>query len=98
MVDKNLIKQRKEIYGDVFSCIRNEWEHLFQKAMTDEDVAAAMALMKKCRIIAIQDKLSKTASNDKETLKKLNAAMEDTIKDMKNYEWIANNYEEYKLL
>ena len=96
MIDKNLIKQRKKIYGDNFECIANEWSFVFQKTITAKQVAEAMAKMKQCRLVAIKSKIEKTMSDDRITLKKLNNALKDTIKDMKNYEWIANNYEEYK--
>ena len=98
MIDKNIIKQRKNIYGDNFSCIANEWSFLFQKNITEKQVAEAMSLMKQCRMIAIKNKLEKTMSDDLMPLKKLNNALKDTIKDMNNYKWIAQNYEEYKRL
>ena len=98
MLNKKLIQQKKEIYGDNFECIANEWSFVFQKNITAKQVAEAMAKMKKCRMIAIKSKLEKIMSNDTMALKKLNNALKDTIKDMGNYEWIAQNYEEYKRL
>jgi hypothetical protein len=96
MVNKKIIKQRKKLYGSNFTCIKNKWEFLFQKTISERDVAKAMALMKECRIEAIKEKISKT--DDKIVLKKLNEALNDSITDMNNYRFIANNFEEYKNL
>jgi hypothetical protein len=96
MVDKNLIKQRKEMYGDNFTCIKNKWEFLFQKIISEREVAKAMKLMKECRIEAIKQKIEQI--DDKVMLKKLDKSLKDSILDKSNYEWIANNYEEYKNL
>jgi hypothetical protein len=96
MVDKNLIKERKAIYGSNFTCIKNKWEFLFQKVISEREVAEAMKLMKECRIEAIKQKINKT--DNKAILKKLNKALKDSFLDKSNYEWIADNYEEYKNL
>ena len=96
MVNKNIIKQRKAMYGDNFTCIKNKWEFLFQKIITEKDVAMAMAEMKECRIEAIKQKIERT--DDKKELNKLNKAINDSITDRNNYLAIANNYDWYKKL
>jgi hypothetical protein len=96
MVNKNIIKQRKAMYGSNFTCIKNKWEFLFQKTISERDIALAMAEMKECRMIATKQIIEKT--KDKKLLKELKASLNDTIIDMKNYEWIANNYKEYQEL
>ena len=104
MVDIALIKQRKTIYGSNFECIAKEWEKYLKTKLgtlssfklTCRDVAMLMVLMKECRIDAISSKLEDCPNED--VAKKLKAALEDSLKDRDNYEWIAENYEKYKRL
>lgn len=95
-VNIEIIKQRKKLYGDNFSCIKNKWEFIVQKILTERQVALMMAELKECRMIATKQIIEKT--KDEKLLKELKASLEDTIIDMKNYKWIGRNYEEYKKL
>ena len=104
MVDKKLIKQRKEIYGDNFEEIARVWSEFIKRKISvfdgfklkGEDVANMMVLMKECRIDVIAEKLEECEDN--EIAKKLKYALEDSLVDRDNYEWIAENYKEYKRL
>jgi len=87
-VNKQLIKERKALYGDNFECIAKKW------AVEPETVCKMMANMKQCRIDAIDKKLKSFPPPD--VALKLMAAKEDSVEDMNNYLWIAKNYEEYK--
>ena len=103
MIDKNLIKERKRVYGNNFEDIARVWEAYLSKklgvigrfSITPEDVAKMMMLMKECRIDAISKKLEE-CSYDEEVL--LRTALQDSLDDRDNYEWIAENYEEYERL
>ena len=104
MVDIELIKQKKAIYGSNFECIAKEWENYLTKKigtlssfrMSGKDVAAMMALLKECRIDAIIEKYE--FCGDEELSKELKEVLIDSLKDRDNYEWIAENYEKYKRL
>ena len=104
MVDIELIKQKKAIYGSNFECIAKEWENYLTKKigtlssfrMSGKDVANMMSLLKECRIDAIIEKYE--FCGDEELVKKLKKALTDSLKDRDNYEWIAENYEKYKRL
>ena len=94
-VDKNLIKQRKAMYGDNFECIAKTWEGYFEDEPLDgNQVALMMADMKQCRIDAIDKKLKEFPTP--EVYLELMASKEDSQADKANYMWIAKNYEEYK--
>ena len=101
-VDKNLIKQRKAMYGDNFECIAKTWTgHLNLDGdaggtnhIEPYEVALMMAEMKQCRIDAIDKKLKEFPTP--EVYLELMASKEDSQADKANYMWIAKNYEEYK--
>ena len=105
MIDKNLIKERKSIYGDNFKCIAKEWStmmsvenHARDDALyfTPASVARYMAKMKQCRIDAINEKLANFPTPN--VALKLHASLKDSMNDWDNYKWIADNYEEYEAL
>jgi len=104
MIDKELIKQKKQIYGDNFEDIARVWSEYIRRKLCvfggfklkGEEVAEMMLLMKECRIDVISEKLEECEDN--ETADKLKEALEDSLKDRDNYEWIAKNYKEYKRL
>jgi len=104
MIDKELIKQKKQIYGDNFEDIARVWSEFIKRKISvfdgfklkGEEVAEMMVLMKECRIDVISEKLEECEDN--ETADKLKEALEDSLKDRDNYEWIAKNYKEYKRL
>jgi len=97
-MDLKLIKQRKNIYGNNFSCIAKKWKRFLNingNNLEPRDIAIMMMLMKECRQEFIVEKLNDETLTDEERNKLLNA-LQDTAKDLKNYEWIAINYEEYE--
>jgi len=104
VVDKELIKQRKEIYGDNFEDIAREWSEFIKRKISvfdsfklkGKDVADMMVLMKECRVDVIAEKYE--FCEDEETAEKLKEALKDSLVDRDNYEWIAENYKEYKRL
>ena len=104
MVDIELIKQRKVIYGDNFECIAKEWENYLTKKigalsslrMSGKDVADMMVLLKECRIDVISEKYE--FCEDEELSERLKESLIDSLKDRDNYEWIAENYKKYKRL
>ena len=85
-MDKELIKQRKHKYGDNFTRIAQLWTNYVggKIKFTPIDVAKMMALMKIARL-----EFMKT-SGIKDT--------KDTETDLENYNWIAENYDEYRAL
>jgi hypothetical protein len=103
-IDKEIIKQRKAIYGDNFPEIAELWTKYLNSKLgvmgrfkvTEKDVAEMMALMKKVRIEKGQELISKETDPAKREM--LLKGVEDSIKDMNNYKWIAENYNEYKEL
>lgn len=105
MVDIELIKQRKNIYGDNFECIAKEWNRFLMKKLgvtnafrelNGAEVAAMMTLLKECRLDVISEKLE--FCGDKKIAGKLKEALGDSLKDRDNYKWIAENYNNYKKL
>lgn len=81
MINKEIIAQRKEQYGNNFPLIARLWEN-YCKNIRDEgeftakDVSMMMALMK----------ISRLANSPHH---------EDSLIDLINYMWIALNYDEY---
>ena len=105
MVDIELIKQRKAVYGDNFECIADMWSEFLKgnlcitksfRGLNGKDVANMMSLLKECRIEVISEKYE--FCEDEELSKELKEALTDSLKDRDNYEWIAENYEKYKRL
>jgi len=104
-IDKKIIAERKAMYGDNFSDIANAWsnkmsieEHGRTGSLyfTPRSVAMYMATMKQCRIDAIDKKLALFPPPDIGI--KLHRSREDSVTDLDNYAWIADNFEEYKAL
>ena len=104
-VNKELIKQRKAMYGDNFECIAQAWSQSlidlnkttdFQPKLNSSNIAYMMAKMKQCRIDAIDKKM--IVSSPPSVTLKLLEARKDSVTDKENYEWIANNFEEYQRL
>jgi len=103
MVDIELIKQKKNIYGDNFECIAKEWNRFLMeklgvtnafRGLNGAEVAAMMTLLKECRLDVISEKLE--FCEDEEIAGKLEEALSDSLKDRNNYEWIVENYNKYK--
>lgn len=104
-VDKNVIKQRKRVYGNNFEEIsRLESEYLGIK-ITPSQVAYKMAILKQVRINFIKAKLQELKQDInfdtyivQTQIKELNNGLEDSLKDYSNYLWISQNYAEYEAL
>lgn len=101
MICKETIKQRKAIYGNSFPEIAKLQSQYYDREITPKDVAMTLAILKKVRIDFIKSKLEQLKEKDYITqieVKDLNNGLEDSIKDYKNYLWIATNYDEYEKL
>jgi len=97
-MDLKLIKERKKLYGNNFPCIASKWKRFLNingNNLKPKDVAIMLMLMKECRQEFIVNKLNDETLTDEER-NELLKALQDTAKDLKNYEWIATNYDEYK--
>ena len=105
-IDKNIIKQRKTVYGDNFAPICERWNSYLGIKMTPKDVAMLMALMKDTRVTHIKKELASLRDatdflTDKSLqfkYKRLKDSLEDSMTDKANYLFIATNFEEYKSL
>ena len=105
MLDKNIIKQRKKIYGDSFKEISRLQSEYLGIEITPSQVAKTLAILKEVRINFIKTKLQELKDSPRFSdydiqiqIKDLNAGLEDSKKDMANYLWISENYEEYEAL
>ena len=104
-IDKNVIKQRKKIYGNNFEEIsRLESEYLGIK-IAPSQVAYKMAILKQVRINFIKAKLQELKDNPRFSdydiqiqIKELKNGLEDSLKDYNNYLFISQNYAEYEAL
>lgn len=81
MINKEIIAQRKEQYGNNFPLISKLWENYCENirdegVFTPKDVSMMMALMKISRLANSPDH-------------------KDSLIDLINYMWIALNYDEY---
>ena len=105
MIDKEIIKRRKKIYGNNFEEIsRLQSEYLGIK-ITPSQVAKSLAILKEVRINFIKTKLQnlRDIPNFSDNIiqveiRDLTNGLEDSKKDMANYLWISKNYEEYESL
>lgn len=105
-IDKELIRQKKAVYGDNFLPICERWNSFLGVKLEPKDVAMMMALLKETRILHIKNSLDELRKNpmfleDKSLLfkcKRLSDSLEDSLKDKANYLFIATNFEEYKKL
>lgn len=50
MINKDIIKQRKQQYGNNFPDIAKKWSKYLNKEITPKEVAMLMALMKQVRV------------------------------------------------
>lgn len=87
MVDLELIKQRKSLYGDNMKSIADKWSSYLEFELHEKDICEMMALMKEVRIEETQKKINE-----------LKSSLEDSESDKDNYRWIARNFKEYKKL
>lgn len=105
MICKETIKRRKEIYGDSFKEIARLQSEYLEIEITPKQVAKSLAILKQVRIDFIKERLETLRNvpnfNDciiQIEIKDLNNGLEDSKKDMANYLWISENYEEYESL
>ena len=83
IVNKDIIKDRRQRYGNNFPLISALWRGFIRKRfkvdlqLTAEDTAIMMTLMKVSRLAYSPEQY-------------------DTLQDMLNYAWIGLNYDEYE--
>jgi hypothetical protein len=105
-VDKQKLKQEKEVYGSDFTPICDSWSLYLGIKITEKDVAMMMAQLKDTRVRYIQEKLNNI--KDKTGFLKDHELQED-FRLQKNllaenqqkkahYLFIATNFEQYKKL
>lgn len=102
-VDKEIIRSRKETYGDNFPKISKLWSEFLGIHVAEPEVAEMMALMKAARIDAIEKALDNVLRNDQDedaiiNYAKFATALKDSETDRDNYLWIADNYIQYKVM
>jgi|APSaa5957512576_1039674.scaffolds.fasta_scaffold20425_2 hypothetical protein len=101
MINKEIIKERKEQYGDAFNNIRTLWnKYIFQfregKLLTNNDVCEMMALMKEARIRKIRKLILENKDKKRyDENNKLQQSLDDNLIDRENYRWIVSHYSEY---
>lgn len=93
-VNKTLIKQRKDEYGDSFVELAEVWSSYLSTEIEPSHVSHMLALLKKSRINNIKHKLATTTIGT-EMYFNLVKALDDSIQDYNNYMWIASQFEEY---
>lgn len=105
MMDKEIIKRRKQIYGDSFKEIARLQSEYLGIEITPKQVAKSLAILKKVRIDFIKKSILKLKQSKdfytsivQDDIKTLNDALEDSLKDFENYMWISLNYDEYEKL
>ena len=105
MICKETIRRRKKIYGDSFKEIARLQSEYYDFEVTPKDVAMTLAILKKVRIDFIKARLETLRNvpnfNDciiQIEIRDLTNGLEDSKKDMANYLWISENYEEYEAL
>lgn len=104
-VDKNIIRQRKKIYGNNFEEIAKLQSEYLGIEISAKDVAMTLAILKQVRINFIKAKLQELKQDInfdtyivQTQIKELNNGLEDSLRDYSNYLFISQNYEEYEAL
>ena len=105
MICKETIRRRKKIYGDSFKEIARLQSEYLEIEITPKQVAKSLAILKQIRIDFIKARLETLRNvpnfNDciiQIEIRDLTNGLEDSKKDMANYLWISENYEEYEAL
>ena len=105
MIDYNIIKERKAVYGDNFAPLTQKVNESLGLNLKQEQVIEFLICLKQTRIETIKEKLSKielesVCSFDEKVqlANSLQVALQDSYVDMKNYEWIRDNFERYQEL
>ena len=107
MVDKNIIAQRKKVYGDNLNCIADKFNEyikknhlgseIMQHTLDGRDVCIMMSLMKECRREAIEANMADMVEWSPDWVM-LKEGLTDTVTDYDNYRFIADEWEWYKAL
>ena len=104
-IDVNGAVNIKKIYGNNFPEIAKLQSEYYNREITPKDVAMTLAILKKVRIDFIKARLETLRNvpnfNDciiQIEIRDLTNGLEDSKKDMANYLWISENYEEYESL
>jgi|APSaa5957512622_1039677.scaffolds.fasta_scaffold125013_3 hypothetical protein len=103
MIDKKIIQKKKNKYGDSFNALKNKWNNFIYvtnngKLLTATDVARMLSLLKETRIKSIQSQILKKKMEehpDPQIIRALQIALDDSILDKDNYDWIRANYIDY---
>lgn len=105
MIDCNIIKERKAVYGDNFAPLTQKVNEKLGLNLTQKQVIEFLICLKETRIETIKEKLSQielesVCSFDEKVqlANKLQVGLQDSYVDMKNYEWIRDNFKKYKEL
>ena len=105
MICKETIKRRKAIYGNNFEEISRLQSEYLEIEITPKQVAKSLAILKQVRIDFIKARLEtlRNVPNFSDyiiqvEIRDLTNGLEDSKKDMANYLWISENYEEYESL
>jgi hypothetical protein len=97
MIDLNVIRERKKLYGDNLPLVAEAWSNYLGMDISSQSVCKMMALLKSVRIKHAQDVVrEKYEELSNEELNGINSSLEDSLMDKANYLWIANNYQDYK--
>jgi hypothetical protein len=94
-VNISKIKQLKYRYGD-FSELKNKWGFIFQRLLNKKEIVKAIIDMKDAEIITLKKR--KENVTDKKELKVLNKLLDEVFEEKKHFEWVLNNFNEYKRL
>ena len=105
MICKETIRRRKQIYGNNFPEIAKLQSEYLGIEITPNQVAKSLAILKQVRINFIKAKLQNLRDIPNFSdyiiqveIRDLTNGLEDSKKDMANYLWISENYEEYEAL
>lgn len=105
MINKNIIKERKKLYGNNFPKIAKLESEYLGFEITPQQIAYKMTFLKEVRINFIKEKLQELKHSEdfdsvevQKEIKELNKGLTDSITDYNNYMWISQNYEEYENL
>jgi len=95
MVNLEIMRQRKAVYGDNIQECADAWSEELGERVTPQMFCKLMARLKEVRIRAINRRWRETGY---EPTKDEYDALQDSKTDRNNYLFISNHYEEYKAL
>ena len=105
-IDINLIKEKKEVYGDNFAPICERWNSYLGVKITPVDVAMLLALAEETIILHVKGQLNETKESVDFSINRnlqfkyeiLKNKLALNMTNKANYLFIATNFEEYKRL